>query len=62
MGQKVIFDFKGSFLSFVFEFRILKIVIKSKNDPWTISKVVPQNKNQNPDTPCGSKNVFFILF
>merc|ERR1712030_273606 len=34
---------------------------KLKNDPWTISKVVPQNKNLNPDAPCGSKSVFFTL-
>ena len=34
-------------------------MIKSINDPWTILKVVPQNKNLNPDAPCGSKSVFF---
>ena len=59
-GHSLLFYFKGSFLSFVFEFRILKIVIKSKNDPWTISKVVPQNKNLNPDAPCGSKSDFWL--
>ena len=36
-------------------------MIKSKKDPWTISKVVTQNKNRNLDTPCGSKSGLVFL-